>query len=166
MPGGRQALAPRRHSGLPPVMRTRTALVLPVLSLLAAACGTTPIDRGEAEAMLSAQAACWNRGDLPGFVASYWDGAALTFLGGSGVTRGRADLLARYQQRYPTAEARGTLRFAVVDFQPLGGAHALLLGRYELERQDPSSGWFSLVLARQQGHIVILHDHTSESPRN
>lgn len=146
-------------------MRARTALVAPVLSLLAAACGTTPIDRAEAEAMLTAQAACWNRGDLPGFVASYWDGSELTFLGGSGVTRGRADLLARYQQRYPTAEARGTLRFTVVDHQPLGASHALLLGRYELERKEPSSGWFSLVLARQEGRVVILHDHTSESPR-
>lgn len=147
-------------------MRACTALVLPVLSLFAAACGTAPIGRAEAEAMLTAQAACWNRGDLPGFVASYWDGAELTFLGGSGVTRGRADLLARYQQRYPTAEARGTLRFTVVDHRELGTDHALLLGRYELDRKDPSSGWFSLVLARQDGQVVILHDHTSESPRN
>lgn len=147
-------------------MRSRSFLVLSLSSLVVAACSTAPIGRAEAEAVLTAQAACWNRGDLPGFVASYWDGAELTFLGGSGVTRGRADLLARYQQRYPTAEARGTLRFTVVDLQQLGDAHALLLGRYELERKDPSSGWFSLVLARQQGRVVILHDHTSESPRN
>lgn len=147
-------------------MRTRTALALLALSLSHAACSTPAIDRAEAEAMLAAQAAFWNRGDLPGFVASYWDGAELTFLGSSGVTRGRADLLARYQQRYPTAEARGTLRFTVIDHRPLGATHALLLGRYELERTVPSSGWFSLVLARQDGRIVILHDHTSESPRN
>ncbi len=145
-------------------MHTRTALVPLVLALSHTACSTPAIERAEAETVLAAQAECWNRGDLPGFVASYWDGAELTFLGGGGLTRGRADLLARYQQRYPTAEARGTLRFTVVDHQELGDGHALLLGRYELEREAPSSGWFSLVLARQQGRVVILHDHTSESP--
>lgn len=146
-------------------MRSHSRFVLSLLPVLTAACGTAPIQRAEAEAVLTAQAECWNRGDLPGFVSGYWDGPELTFLGGSGLTRGRADLLARYQQRYPTAEARGTLRFSVVDHRDLGDGHALLLGRYELERKDPSSGWFSLVLARQAGRVVVLHDHTSESPR-
>ena len=41
------------------------------------------------------------------------------------------------------------------------GDHALLLGRYDLDREQPDHGFFSLVLARQRGRIVILHDHTS-----
>ena len=115
--------------------------------------------------MLDAQVACWNRGDLPGFVATYWDGPELTFLGSNGLTRGRGDLLAHYQKAYPDAAARGVLSFAILDVQPLGGEHALLLGSYHLERKQPADGFFSLVLARRDGSIAILHDHTSESAR-
>ena len=113
--------------------------------------------------MLDAQVARWNQGDLPGFVETYWDGPELTFLGGSGITRGRKDLLTRYQKGYPTAEDRGVLHFDIIDFQPLGPEHALLLGQYTIERKFRSSGFFSLVLARREGRIVILHDHTSET---
>ena len=48
-----------------------------------------------------------------------------------------------------------------VDFAPLGASHALLLGRYRIEGEVPSRGVFSLVLAQQDGRIVILHDHTT-----
>jgi hypothetical protein len=119
------------------------------------------ITRDEAERVLTEQAGKWNVGDLDGFVATYWDGPELTFLGASGLTRGRADLLAQYQRGYPDAEARGVLTFDVLDFRPLGGDHALLLGRYHLERSTPAHGYFSLVMARQYGRLFILHDHSS-----
>ncbi len=148
--------------------RSLFPLVVILTGLLAlAACQTSspraPLDRSRCETVLQEQAAQWNRGDLRGFVATYIDGDELTFLGSAGLTRGRADLLARYEAGYPTAEARGTLRFTVVDFQPLGNDHALLLGRYELERADPDSGYFSLVLQRDGDAIRILHDHTSRA---
>lgn len=116
--------------------------------------------------MLGAQVARWNDGDLPGFVETYWDGPELTFFGRSGLTRGRADLLATYRESYPTAEARGVLSFEIVDFRPLGAHHALLLGEYHLERAEPADGVFSLVLARRDGRVVILHDHsTARTPQ-
>lgn len=113
--------------------------------------------------MLSVQAGKWNAGDLPGFVATYWDGPELTFLGATGLTRGRADLLANYQRGYPDAAARGILTFDVLDFRQLGDGHALLLGRFHIERRQPAHGWFSLVLGRRDGQVVILHDHTTEA---
>ncbi|GAB4140839.1 MAG: nuclear transport factor 2 family protein [Planctomycetota bacterium] len=133
---------------------------------LLAACATAPsaahpITRAEAEAVLREQAAQWNRGDLGAFVETYWDGDELTFLGSGGLTRGRKDLLANYERSYPTAKARGELRFEILDFFPLGTDHALLLGSYDLLRARPDHGWFSLVLARRNGRIAILHDHTS-----
>jgi hypothetical protein len=149
----------------------------PLALVLAAACHTAPetspqkplvpapITRVEAQAVLDAQVACWNRGDLKGFVATYWDGPELTFLGSSGLTRGREDLLFHYERAYPDAEARGVLSFAILDVQPLGSEHALLLGSYHLARKEPGDGFFSLVLARRNGAIVILHDHTSEQRR-
>jgi hypothetical protein len=133
-------------------------------ALTLSACAAAPVDRAEATAVLDAQVARWNQGDLEGFVATYWDGPELTFFGRSGLTRGREDLLATYRRGYPTAKERGVLSFEVIDFAPLGAGHALLLGRYHIERQQPADGVFSLVLARQQGRVVILHDHTTEAP--
>jgi hypothetical protein len=140
-----------------------------LLSLLAA-CQTTavpahPLSRDEVVAVLTAQTERWNAGDLAGFVATYWDGPDLSFLGSRGLTRGRADLLAMYQKSYPTAEARGVLSLDVLDFWPLGGDHALLLGKYHLAGAHPGEGFFSLVLARQHGRVVILHDHTSAASK-
>lgn len=122
---------------------------------------STPIARDEAEAVLQAQVGLWNEGDLDGFVATYWNGPELSFFGRSGLTRGREDLLANYRRHYPTAKERGTLSFETVAFEPLGERHALLLGRYRIVGDAPSSGAFSLVLTRQEGRLVILHDHTT-----
>lgn len=150
-------------------MQTRIPVLL--LTLLSACQSTatnspaTPkpfaITSAKASGMLDAQVALWNAGDLPGFVATYWDGPELTFLGSSGLTRGSADLLALYRQGYPTAAARGVLSFQVLELTPLGSEHALLLGKYTIKGEHPSSGFFSLVLAERNGAIVILHDHTS-----
>lgn len=143
---------------------TRARCVTFLLAGLAlCACQTTPLDRESCEQMLHEQAQQWNRGDLPGFVSAYSPGQRLTFLGSSGLTRGQEDLLARYQRNYPTAKERGQLTFTVIDFQPLGQDHALLLGRYELERNNPDAGFFSLVLARDGQSVRILHDHTSRA---
>lgn len=135
------------------------ALVLPF-----AACAAAPIDRAAAEGALREQAAKWNAGDLPGFVATYRDGPELTFLGARGLVRGRQDLLATYERGYPTAAARGRLAFEVLDFRPLGADHALLLGRYAIDRPPPAdgdAGFFTLVLERRSDGVAILHDHTS-----
>ncbi|MGE3175222.1 MAG: DUF4440 domain-containing protein [Planctomycetota bacterium] len=154
---------PRRRTRGLPIAAAGFLLLLPLLSGCAGGPGRAPIDVAAARRVLDAQVARWNAGDLRAFVDTYWDGAELTFFGAGGLRRGRDELLAAYERGYPTAERRGVLSFEVVDFAPLGRDHALLLGRYHLERAAPASGVFSLVLARQGGRIVILHDHTTES---
>lgn len=71
-----------------------------------------PID--EVKARLKAQQDAWNRGDLEAFCADYSDDAV--FLSPSGLTRGRADVLARYTKKYGAARATmGTLSFEFLD---------------------------------------------------
>ncbi len=119
------------------------------------------VTQSEVQAVLDAQTAAWNRGDLVAFVATYWDDPRLSFCSKSGVVRGRADLLATYQRGYPTAEARGKLGFELLEVRPLGPASALVLGRYAIERAAPASGFFTLVVERTATGLVITHDHTS-----
>jgi hypothetical protein len=44
-------------------------------------------------AWLAGLAAAWNRGDMPAFLAGYWQSDATTFAGASGVQRGWASVL-------------------------------------------------------------------------
>lgn len=71
-------------------------LLLTVLALVLPSCRSNPIDRHEAEELLAAQAEEWNRGNIPAFV------------GAEGLVRGGADLVQRYQERYPDAEPGGS----------------------------------------------------------
>ncbi len=138
-----------------------------MLSLMLAGCSSLQapaveaIQREEVIEVLTAQAEQWNAGNLEAFVATYWDGPELTFYGKSGLARGRRDLLATYRRNYPTAKERGHLAFEVVDFRGLHGGNALLLGEYRIDGEVPSHGVFTLVLTRQHGRVVILHDHTT-----
>ncbi len=146
------------------------APLLVAVAALTAACAapaTTrrvqPIDHDDVEILLAAQATAWNAGDLRAFVATYWRDEALTFLGGRGLTRGHERLLADFEKAYPDAETRGRLTFELIEVRPLGFDHALVLGRYRLERAQPDDGTFTLIVARFPEGIRIVHDHSSSS---
>ncbi|MCA8941851.1 MAG: hypothetical protein KDB80_04760, partial [Planctomycetes bacterium] len=81
------------------MLRRTTAFA--VLALATAACRSPGPGREQVESVLAEQAACWNRGDLRGFVRTYWDDADLTFVGSTGLRRGPDDLLAGYERGYP-----------------------------------------------------------------
>lgn len=117
-----------------------------------------------AAAVLSTQAAAWNRGDLATFVETYEDSPTITFLG-KALSRGRAEVLARYKRTYDTPEKMGSLRFEIVEERPLGAAHALIIGKFFLTRTDAgggnASGNFTLILHKGAKGWKIIHDHTS-----
>jgi ketosteroid isomerase-like protein len=145
-----------------------------LLILLACACTSSPeppptpsppaISQKTVEALLEDQRQAWNRGDWAGFIAGYWDHPQLTFNGATGITRGRKDLLQQFQEGYPDAATRGVLTFHDLELRPLGSNATLVLGRYQLDRATPASGYFSLVVEQTPQGVKITHDHTSESP--
>ena len=153
---------------------THRSLLLAATGLLAVACSSGPepaspagaaaastITRGEVQALLDEQAAAWNRGDLRGFMQAYRRGDEVTFMGSRGLVRGWDRVLSGYEKGYPDAASRGRLSFELVEVRGLGTAAALALGRFQLERQEPASGWFTLVLERTPAGLKITHDHTS-----
>lgn len=113
-------------------------------------------------AVLNAQQAAWNRGDVDAFLEGYWRSPELTFSGSSGVTRGWDGVLARYKKNYPDRGAMGQLDFSELEVRFLGPDAALVLGRWHLKREkDELGGVFSLVWQRFPDGWKIIHDHTS-----
>ena len=124
-----------------------------------------PAPSGPADAIravLTAQQAAWNRGDLPAFVSGYWNSPDLTFSGATGITRGYSGVLERYQKAYPDKARMGELEFAGLEIRALGPDAALVLGHWHLKRTTGDAGGvFSLVFQRFSDGWRIIHDHTS-----
>lgn len=118
--------------------------------------------RDTVESILRAQEDAWNRGDLDAFMKYYWKSEALTFSSGGKTTRGWTETLNRYRERYPTPEKMGRLKLSGLEITPLGDSAALVLGQWNVEREnEPLSGNFSLVVRKFDDRWLIVHDHTS-----
>ncbi len=118
--------------------------------------------RAAIEGVIREQEAAWNRGDVEAFVEHYWKSDDLTFSSGGKTTRGWAETLQGYRERYPTPEKMGRVAFSRLEITPLGNAAALVLGEWRLEREsEPVGGNFTLVFRKFNGRWVIVHDHTS-----
>ncbi len=113
-------------------------------------------------ALLDKQADAWNRGDIAGYMETYWKSGRTVFVGSSGVTRGWENVLRRYQKTYPNQRAMGTLSFSDLEVQMLAPDAALALGHWQLKREnDEPGGYFTLVLRKFPQGWRIVHDHSS-----
>ena len=115
-------------------------------------------------AILTQQAADWNKGDIESFMKSYWNSEDLTFSSGGKTARGWKATRERYLKGYPDRETMGKLTFSELEVFPLGDSAALMLGRWKLDRKEPAGGNFSLVWRKIEGAWLIVHDHTSADP--
>ena len=119
-------------------------------------------DKAAITAVLDAQQAAWNRGDVDTFLIGYWQSPELTFSGSSGVSRGWDGVMARYKKNYPDRATMGHLDFSELEFHFLDHNAALVLGHWHLKREKGDvGGVFSLVWQRFPEGWKIVHDHTS-----
>jgi len=113
------------------------------------------------ENILHEQEKAWNRGDIDAFMIPYWKSESLTFSSGGETQRGWNATRDRYKARYPNEKTMGKLSFSNLEVQSLGKDAALMLGQWQLQRDEPIGGNFSLVWRREGDRWVIMHDHTS-----
>lgn len=116
----------------------------------------------EIRAVMTAQVASWNRGDIDGFMDGYARSDATEFVSGDKVTRGWQTVRDRYRKKYDNREKMGRLTFSDIKITPLGSDASLVLGRWQLARpKDKPHGIFTLIFRRTPSGWRIVHDHTS-----
>ena len=115
-------------------------------------------------AVLDAQAAAWNRGDLEGYMDGYDRSPNTEFVGGDTINRGWQAVLDRYKKSYNSREKMGVLTFSELEITVLSKDAAFVLGRWRLKRaNDSPHGTFSLVFRKTKAGWRIVHDHSSSA---
>jgi ketosteroid isomerase-like protein len=161
------------------VMRLSWSVVFGVMAVEAAAFavliggaglvwGLTQVKPDSAVADIKAEMAkqvdAWNRGDLDGFMAGYWNSNKLTFYSGGDATSGWQPTLDRYRKRYQAeGKAMGKLTFSDIDVNALTTDAAYVRGKWKLDLPDKTApeGLYTLIVKRIDGKWRIVHDHTS-----
>lgn len=125
-----------------------------------------PVDRAAVQAVLDAQVAAWNRGDLAGYMDGYARTDALVFTSGANIRKGWQATFDAYQRRYARdPAAMGRLRFEILAIDPVGADGAVVLGNWILtDSPSDGRGVFSVVLERRPDGWKVIHDHTSAAP--
>jgi beta-aspartyl-peptidase (threonine type) len=115
-------------------------------------------------AVLDAQTAAWNRGDIEGFMDGYARSPDIVFISGDSLTHGWQTVLDRYKKGYDSREKMGTLQFSDLDVKLVGKDAAIVIGRWQLTRAgDTPHGRFTLIFRRRAEGWRIVHDHTSSA---
>jgi ketosteroid isomerase-like protein len=138
------------------------AIALTLLPVIAsAAARVSAKDLAAIRAVLDAQAAAWNRGDIDGYMAGYARSDDTMFVG-TDVTRGWTKVRDRYKAKYDSRAKMGTLDFSDVDLRPVGNDDVIVTGAWKLTRDaDTPHGRFTLIFHRRPEGWRIVYDHSS-----
>lgn len=118
----------------------------------------------EIERVMRTQQDAWNRHDIEGFMAGYWNSPQLTFFSGATERNGWQATLDRYRATYAgPGREMGKLEFSGLRIEMLGGDAAFVRGAWALTMPDGKTphGLFTLVFRRFPEGWKIVHDHTS-----
>lgn len=112
--------------------------------------------------ILKTQDAEWNKGNIDGFMQTYWNSDSLMFIGKSGVTYGWKNTLNNYKKGYPDTAAMGKLDFTLIDIKKLSRKYYHVVGKWHLTRSIGNlQGHFTLLLKKTNGKWLIIADHSS-----
>jgi uncharacterized protein (TIGR02246 family) len=117
------------------------------------------------QAVLDAQITAWNRNDLEGFMAGYWNSPDFIYLSNKRVTRGWQAVLERYRLLFkPLGQAdMGTLELTETQISTLGPEAALVWGSYRVTNPDGKQrgGLYTLVMRKFPEGWRTVYDRTS-----
>jgi ketosteroid isomerase-like protein len=110
---------------------------------------------------INAQELAWNKGNVQGFMSFYWNNDSLMFIGKKGVTYGWKNTYENYLKSYPTQVEMGKLLFEIVKMEQFNKTTIYVIGKWQLEKEKPVGGYFTLVWKKINGKWLIFSDHTS-----
>jgi uncharacterized protein (TIGR02246 family) len=137
--------------------------------LLSAACaqdvqGVYGNDAKAIERVLRTQQQAWNRHDLEGFMAGYWNSPDLTFFSGAKEQDGWQATIDRYLATYASqGHEMGQLEFSNLRVEVLSQDAAFVRGSWKvtMSHGKAPNGLFTLLFRKFPGGWKIVHDHTS-----
>ena len=114
--------------------------------------------------MFEAGCAAWNRGDLEGYLAAYWDSDQTLWISSGSLRRGRAAIVEAYKSRFSNLQQMGKLTLDELEIDVLTPADAIAFGRWRLGLEGKSSeGFFTVQLKKIEGTWFYISDHSSAS---
>ena len=125
---------------------------------------STESKRNEVDIRKVFEAGCmaWNRGDLDGYLASYWDSDKTIWVSSGSLTRGRKAIVAAYKARFSTPQQMGKLTVADLEIDVLTTTDAIAFGRWMLLVEDKvAEGFFTVQLRKIEGTWLFVSDHSS-----
>ncbi len=128
------------------------------------ATGSYGNDAKAIERVLRTQQEAWNRHDLEGFMAGYWNSPELTFFSGAEEHDGWQATIDRYLAKYSSpGHEMGKLEFSGLRVVVLSQDSAFVRGAWKLTMSDGKTphGLFTLVFRKFPQGWKIVHDHTS-----
>lgn len=146
----------------------RTIFLILTLVLISTAVSTAKTSDDQVkiavQQVLQRQQDAWNRHDLDGFMAGYWNSPELTFFSGAKETAGWQSTIERYRKTYQSeGREMGKLEFSDLRIEALGGNAAFVRGAWHLAMADGKTphGLFTLIFRKFPEGWKIVHDHTS-----
>jgi len=116
---------------------------------------------GQVIGLMKAQESSWNKADIRGFMQHYWNSDSLKFIGSKGITFGWQKTLDNYLSAYPSKEMMGELSFTILEATALSPEAIYVVGKWDLKKDKPTGGYFTLLWKKKEGRWVIVSDHTS-----
>lgn len=119
-------------------------------------------EEAQIKQLLLTQTEAWNKGDLEGFMQTYWKSDSLMFIGKAGIKWGWQETLENYRRGYPDTTAMGKLSFDILVIKKLSPQYYFVVGKWMLGRTiGDLSGHYNLLLRKLKGRWVIVADHSS-----
>jgi ketosteroid isomerase-like protein len=138
--------------------------LIATLAVSAFAQGGAGASASAVRSVLVEQQDAWNRHDLEGFMAGYWNSPELTFFSGAHESKGWQAALERYQKTYQGAgHEMGKLEFSNLTIETLGPDSAFVRGEFHLTMSDGRTphGLFTLIFRKFPEGWKIVHDHSA-----
>jgi ketosteroid isomerase-like protein len=119
-------------------------------------------DETEIRTVLATQTDSWNKGDIDGFMKTYWHNDSLMFIGKNGIKWGWQTTLDNYKKNYPDTISMGKLDFNILLVKRLSPEYYYVVGKWHLKRSiGDLGGHYDLMFRKIEGRWVIIADHSS-----